>query len=205
MKLTRKRSILLGIFAVLALVIGVAACGGASNPSGQQRENQQQAADTQALENNQPLPHFNWSQERQNMIDIETAQANDVRTTTFFMLNGRPDPIGSCPSIGFGIPDTASLSNPWQALNDSYPQGGAVIPIGQMDPTGIYAPTSSQGTFIICLTSSGQPYIDRIESDVETIGGNAVWDYAKHTAVLVGAPTAAAQVAPPPGSGNKKK
>jgi len=183
------------------LFLGLAACQDSSSPppsSGNQQEHAQQQADTNALENNQPLPHFNYSQERQNMIDIETAQADDVETTTFWMNMGDSDPIGSCPSIGFGIPDTASLSNPLQTewnsggSNGSYGVASAVT--GQMDPTGIYAPTGSMGTYIICLASSGQPYIDRIESTVDTYGGPAVWDYGKHMGKLVGAPTAAANV-----------
>ena len=194
MKFTRKKKIISGLILVPVLGLGLAACstgGGAGN--GNQQESQQQQADTNTLENNQPLPSFHSSQERQNMIDIETAQANDVETTTFWMNMGNPDPIGSCPSIGFGIPDTASLSNPWQIDNQGQ-YGGGNVAIGQMDPTGIYTPASSAGTFIICLTESGQPYIDRIESNTDTLGGPAVWDYTKHSAKLVGAPTAAANV-----------
>ena len=179
---------------VVALTVTATACNNGNNGNNAEHAAQQQ--DTTALENNQPLPHFNYSQERQNMKDIEAAEAQNVQTTSFFMNFGDPDPIGSCPSIGFGIPDSASLSNPLQTAG-----GNNDTAIGQMDPTGIYAPVSSAGTFIICLTASGSPYIDRIESSVDTYGGPATWNYTKHMAQMSGAPTAAASLVPPSKAG----
>lgn len=185
MKVTRKKALsIVAAALVAALVFLLSACGGSNGDS---VESKQQKQDTTSLVNNQPIPHFNYSQERQNMIDIEIAEAATVETTTFVTHEGNQDPIFSCPSIGFGIPDTASLSNPVQA-------GGAHgdTPLGQMDPPGVYVPPNSAGTFLICLYSSGQPYINRIEDLTDTAGGPAVWDYAKHRFQLVGAPTAAA-------------
>lgn len=192
MRISRKR--ITGIVAAAAVVV-ITAAGCTHSQNGNQKEAAQQLADAQSLETNQPLPHFNYSQERQNMADIEAAEANNVQTTSFFMNMGVPDPIGSCPSIGFGIPDSASLSNPVQVAN---PSDRSSTAIGQMDPTGIYAPLSSMGTFIICLYSNGQPYIDRIEDQVDTAGGPATWDYTHHRFQLVGAPTAPAKISPPP-------
>lgn len=197
MRMSKKtRNVTGSVVLVAGLVLGVAACNNTqSQSSGNVKESQQQAADTNSLETNQPLPHFNYSQERQNMIDIETAQANNVLTTSFFMNFGEPDPVSSCPSIGFGIPDSASLSNPVQAQwnnNTNNNDGVAGVGLGQMDPTGIYTPLSSAGTFVICLAANGSPYIDRIESNVDTAGGPATWNYTTHSFKLVGAPTAAA-------------
>jgi hypothetical protein len=199
MNFNRKRAGILAAVPVTALVLGVAACTNSGN-NGNNTEHQQQLNDTTTLENNQPLPHFNYSQARQNMIDIETAEANNVQTTSFFVNLGVADPIGSCPSIGFGIPDSASLSNPDQVVGA--PNSQAAV-IGQQDPPGLYAPASSMGTFVICLTATGQPYINRIESTVNTYGGPAGWNYTKHEAELVGAPTAAAKLSPPTNAENK--
>jgi hypothetical protein len=173
----------------LGLSIGLSACGGNSNAN--QQESGQQQTDSSNLEHGQPLPLVTWSQARENLIDIELAQVNDVQTTTFVMAYADKDPINSCPSVGFGLPDSASLSNPDQVVGGPNSSGGNVI--GQEDPTGYYAPTSSAGTYIICLTATGQPYIDRFESNVDTIGGNATWDYTLHRSQLVGAPTATAR------------
>jgi hypothetical protein len=61
-----------------------------------------------------------------------------------------------------------------------------------MDPNGIYVPTSSAGTWVICLDDTGQAYINRFEDNADTIGGPAEWDTAKHDIVMNGAPTALA-------------
>lgn len=189
MKITaRRRAAALIAAGAVALAVGLSACN--SNNS----ENAAQNADSTNLENNQPLPNVTWSQERENLIDIELAEVNDVQTTTFVMHNGDQNPISSCPSIGFGIPDSASLSNPLKPDSNSGSWADDVV--GQEDPNGIYAPTSSEGTFVICLDSTGQPYINRVEDVVDTAGGPAQWNDATHSYALTGAPTAIARTAP---------
>jgi hypothetical protein len=190
LKLTaRKRATALAAAGAAVLAIGLSGCNNNGNS-----ESAAQNADTNALENNQPLPHVTWSQERENLIDIELAEVNDVQTTTFVMHNGDQNPISSCPSIGFGIPDSASLSNPLKPDSNSGTYAGDVV--GQEDPNGIYAPTSSEGTFVICLDSAGQPYINRVEDDADTVGGPAQWNDTTHSYSLNGAPTAIAHAAP---------
>ena len=190
MKFTARKKLTAVIAAgAIALAVGLSACGGNNS------ENAAQNADSTALENNQPLPHVTWSQEREGLIDIELAEVNDVQTTTFVMHNGDQNPINSCPSIGFGIPDSASLSNPLKGTGVSGVSGA--IAVGQEDPNGIYAPTSSEGTFTICLDATGQPYISRDEDTVDTVGGPAQWNDATHSYSLIGAPTALAHTAPP--------
>lgn len=182
---------------VILLTVGVAtACSSSSSAQGNQKEKQQQNQITKNLENTQGLPDVFYSQERQNLIDIELAEVNDVRTTSFFTKDGNVDPVGQCPSIGFGIPDSASLSNPTQIQYSSPPNNGGTFDPGvvdQMDPNGIYAPTASEGTFVICVNvRTGQAYIDRIEDRVDTYGGPAAWNYTTHSAALIGDPTALA-------------
>jgi hypothetical protein len=188
---SRKTYAVIGTGAVaLAIVGGVAGCNSNSNS-----ESSQQNTDSTNLENNQPLPYVTWSQARENLIDIELAQVNNVQTTTFVTHNGDPDPISSCPSIGFGIPDSASLSNPLKPASNSGSWADDVV--GQEDPTGYYAPVSSAGTFTICLAADGTPYISRVEDNVDTVGGPATWDKTTHSYSLTGAPTAIAKAGSP--------
>jgi hypothetical protein len=168
------------IVTAAAAAVTLAAC---SHPSAEQLQQQQ---DTNTLVNNQPLPHFNYSQERQALIEAEKAAADGTQTTTFFFNQGVTDPIFTCPSIGLGIPDSASLSNPLQPTN---PGGNGNIAIGQMDPFGIYVPTSSAGTYVICVNAQGQEYLVRWEGFVQTVTAPAVWDMKTHTEKLIGAPT----------------
>lgn len=179
--------------AVVGLVVvagvGAAACqsSGPSAPSAQAKENTQQAADSTSLINNQPIPGLNYSQLRQNLIEIETAQANGVQTTSFFFNQGVQDPIFVCPSIGFPIPNTASLSNPEQIIQaDGGYQATNSVPIPQMDPNGIYAPTSSSGTYAICVGADGKPFAKYWEGFVDAVTGPAKWDEASHTEQMLG-------------------
>lgn len=171
--------ILVGLF--------VAACAqGPHVPVGQQLENQQQKQATESLVNNQPIPHFAYSQLRQNLIELETALANGVQTTSFFMNQGVADPEGVCPSIGAPIANTSQLSNPQQVVDGSGNNGGGNVTVGQMDPYGIYTPSASSGTFVMCVGADGKPYADYWEGFVRTIFGPAKWNYTTHAPELIG-------------------
>ena len=183
------------IAAVAAIVLITASACTQGTPSGQASENAQQQANTLSLEQSQPLPHYNWSQIRQTLIDAENISAAGTQTTSFFFQMGLPDPVYSCPSIGMPVANTAQLSNPQQVEPDPHSSSGSVV-VSQMDPNGIYAPSSSMGTYVICIASSGAKYLDYWEGDVLTITGAAEWDAVKHSLKVTGAPTAAIHTAP---------
>jgi hypothetical protein len=190
----RNLTALAGTAAIAVTVLCTASsCSGNSN-AGQQQENAQQRADTTSLEASQPIPHYNYSQIRQTLIDAETISANGTQTTSFFFQMGNQDPVYSCPSLGEPVANSSSLSNPQQGAGVSGVSGA--IAIGQMDPDGIYTPTSSAGTYVICLNSGGQPYLDYWEGDVFTVSGAAEWNTATHSIKVIGAPTAAIHTAP---------
>ena len=175
--------------AILAGLLAIAGCNGQSQ--GQKIENKAQAQDTLSLETNQPVPHYNWSQYRQTIIDSETIAANGTQTTSFFFNLGVRDPIFSCPSIGVPVPNTASLTNPDQVVTqDSQGNGiSGAATIGQMDPYGVYNPTASEGTFVVCVNAAGQKYLQYWEGPVSSMSAAAVWDYGTHTLKVTGAPT----------------
>jgi hypothetical protein len=131
------------------------------------------------------------------MIDAETIAADGTQTTSFFFQMGLANPVYSCPSLGEPVANSSSLSNPDQIVNDGYPNGGAAVTIGQMDPDGIYTPSSSSGTYVICLDSAARPYLQYWEGDVMTVSAAAEWDTVTHTVKVIGAPTAAIHTAPP--------
>jgi hypothetical protein len=186
MQLTKRRKIVAGL-ATLAVVGGVAlsACGPGSSP--QNTENSEQQADSQSLITNQPIPHYNFSQIRQTLIDAENASADTTQTTTFFFQMGDPNPINSCPSIGFPVATNAELSNPDQVVGA--PNNSSAV-TGQQDPDGIYSSPSTSGTDVICTLNGGQHYLEYWEGDVYTVGGLASWDPSTHAVSVTGAPTA---------------
>lgn len=61
--------------------------------------------------------------------------------------------------------------------------------VDQMDPNGVYAPTSSTGTFVMCVDANGQPHPAYWEGTVETEFGAARWNSATHQVEAVGPAT----------------
>jgi len=193
----RNRRTIAALAAAAALAVSLAACtSDGSTPAGQQQENAQQTQDTTSLIADQPIPHFSWSQIRQTLIDAETISADGSQTTSFFFQMGDQDPVFSCPSIGMPVANTAQLSNPDQVNPDPNASAGSVI-TAQMDPNGVYAPSASMGTYVICVNGSGANYLQYWEGDVMTVAAAAEWNAATHTLKVVGAPTAAIHTAPP--------
>lgn len=185
---------LAGIAVALALGISLTACQ--SGPSAQQQEQSQQQSDTSSLEQSQPIPHYSYSQIRQTAIDAETISAEGTQTTSFFFQMGDPDPVFSCPSLGEPVANTAQLSNPEQVVGVSGSIGGGSTDLPQMDPNGIYAPSASSGTYVICVNSSGAKYLQYWEGDVMTVTSAATWDRSTHTLKVTGAPTAVIHAGP---------
>lgn len=176
-----------GLAVIGATLVGVAtACSGA--PNAQQAEQKVEQHQQWVYNQNQPIPLFKWSLERQILIDSEVAAARGDQSTSFFMLNGVRDPVYVCPSLGLGVPDTSQLSNPQQIAPISGKWGGGATTLPQADPFGIHTPATSDGTFVICLIG-GKPVLQRAEEIVHTIMAPAVWDYSKHVIKTVGGPT----------------
>lgn len=180
-----KTATLSAVGATLAfLLLGASSCG---SPSDSQREeSKQQEAISQQMVKNQPIPQFNYSQMRQNLIEIESAQAKGVQTTSFFFNQGVVDPIMSCPSVGVPIPNTSSLSNPVQVERHGGSDGGGNVGIGQMDPNGTYIPNSSTGTYVLCIDATGTVYGQYWEGFVSTVFAPAKWNGTSHQIELTG-------------------
>lgn len=170
-----------------ATVLAVAACTASNNDS----INKDQAATNQQLDRyqaNQPTPAFDWSQYRQTVIDVETAQVHGVATTTFFFNQGVQRPIKVCPSIGFPVATTSQLTNPDQLVARGYNSTTIDGVVGQQEPNGVYTGDSS-GTYVVCVAPNGTKYVTYWEGFVHTEGGPAHWDDKADVIVLDGPPT----------------
>lgn len=170
---------------ILLVVLGVALSACDDRSTGDQAESRTQAQATTNVVQNQPIPVFMRSQMRQNLIEIETAQANGVQSTTFFFNQGVQDPIFVCPSIGTPIAASMSLSNP-QQIQYSDSHGSGVV--AQMDPNGVYTGATT-GTYVMCIGADGKPFAKYWEGFVDTIFGPAIWDPKTHSEQLVGPPS----------------
>lgn len=162
------------LMVVVAVLLVAAGCSsGGGKPASAAKKDQNTAAIALGnFQTNQPVPVFNKSQLRQNLIDIETAQSQTTQTTTLFYNQGVAKPVWSCPSIGFPIASTDQLTNPQQVISDRGDRNGGNVPIPQIEANGVYTGDSS-GTYVICVNAQGQPYAFYWEGFVGTITGPA--------------------------------
>lgn len=172
-----KKFITIGIIGSLALILA-----GCQTDNATQKDRATATKQLEGFQKNQPVPVFDWSQLRQNLIEIETSQARTTQTTTFFFNQGVQDPISSCPSIGFPIPATYQLTNPQAKV----PRHDLTLP--QIEANGVYTADTS-GTFAICINAQGQAYANYWEGFVSTVTGPAKWNTDTHQVELVGPPS----------------
>lgn len=171
-----------------------AACNSGAAPQTANNKTQKTSASSlNQFEQAQPVPKFSWSQLRQDLINIEQAQANGAQTTTFFFNQGVQSPVQSCPSIGFPVASTTELTNPLQPTWTGNTRAIAGVAIGQLTPNGVYAGNST-GTYVVCVGAAGKPFIDYWEGFVQTVGGPAAWTTSSHTVKQTGPASVPIQV-----------
>ena len=100
----------------------------------------------------QPVPTFDWSLERDLVIQLYRARNTEVATHTVWRSNyGMVE--GDCQSIGFGIPYDTSLTNP---LKVGYTSSYGVGVTEQAEPNGIFASKNSAATWVMCVVQEGE-------------------------------------------------
>lgn len=173
----------------VVLSLSLTACfgnGGDDSKSKAQAKEQSQAANAaNALIANQPVHTYQYSQLRQNLQELEDAQANGAVTTTFFLNMGLADPVMSCPSIGAPIASTTQMTNPMQTERHGSQYDGGNVTINQMDPTGVYTGDST-GTYIMCVQGDGSVEPVYWEGFVMTAFGSATWNKTTHSMEMNG-------------------
>lgn len=181
-----RRLLTMVISAVVALaaVITIAACS-SSSTNGNAAESSVQGAISAAMLANQPPDFFPTSAYRGEIIEIEAIQALGSPTTSFFFPEGTTvvmsangpkfsaPPLKVCPSEGEPVPNTASLTNPLQAVGLDGVSG--ITSVGQMDPNGGYVAGSSTGTNVLCDNATGGVRLSYWEGPVFAESGTAVW------------------------------
>lgn len=137
------------------------------------------------LVNSQPIPSFDWSQERQTVIDVEGAMATGATTTTAFYLEGI-GLVGWCPSIGAPVPSTYQLSADQQWVDLPGDHTTDQKQVQQGEPTGVYIGPST-GTWTLCLDNNGKKFAHYWEGYVASdIGINSSYPADKRV-IITGA------------------
>ena len=114
-------------------------------------------------QNGQPIPLFNYSQQRATLIDVYKAKTAGTATYTVVYSFGRP--VFTCPSIGFPIPATTQLTNPERIGYTGYNIGALAFP--QAEPDGTYTGQTAV-TYVLCVRSDGSVSPVYSEPDVMT-------------------------------------
>mgnify|MGYP001607788218 CR=1 FL=1 len=138
--------------ALVALV--VVGCGGA-----QSVETERKIVDRQQDIYNrvQPMPLFDYSQDRNTLIQVYNAK-NEARQTWAVDTALDGTPIWSCPSYGFPIPVTTQLTNPEQQI-------GTGVTVPQAEPNGLYTGQTT-ATYVLCIRPNGDVVPIYAEQDV---------------------------------------
>lgn len=177
------------LLTVVVLAVLLVGCTEDKKQTNATKEDQKISASILAgYQKSQPVPKMNWSQLRQNLIEIETAQVKTTATTSFFFNQGIQDPIISCPSIGFPIPATYQLTNPQQVVTHGYSDARSGTAIPQIEANGVFT-ADTTGTYVICVDAKGKPYASYWEGFVNTITGPAKWNVETHQVELIGSPS----------------
>jgi hypothetical protein len=182
-----KRLIIIALGLVTAL--GLAGCNEKDTVSAQVT----QAVDRQQSQYNiaQPVPAFNWSLERDLVIQLYNLR--NMRAATHSVWRSDLGTIeGDCPSIGFGIPYDTSLTNPLRGTrlsengySHNY-QGGSITTIEQAEPNGIYASKNTAATWVMCAGDGGQIEPVYVETRVTVYPYPVEVDYETNRAVKAG-------------------
>ena len=167
-------------------LIALTACSSKSDNDATANDEQLAEEALDQFQKSQPVPKYNWSQLRQNLIELQNSQANTTATTSFFFNVGVEAPVTVCPSIGFPIPATFQLTNPLQVITPGRTERGSTT-IDQLEPTGVYSGDTT-GTYVICVSETGDAYAQYWEGFVGVVTGPAEWDGAQ--IVLTGSPSA---------------
>jgi hypothetical protein len=132
--------------ALCTLILAGMACD--VTPNAEQRDRAAVARQQAQYGVSQPIPGFDFSLERDIVIQLYQARNERVATHTVWRSDtGIVE--GDCPSTGYPVPYDTSLTNPLK-IGWSSNQGGAAV-IEQAEPNGIYASKNSIATWVRCV------------------------------------------------------
>lgn len=142
------------LFLLVLIAILLSACG-QENTGGLREEQQRTANQATQYSDSQPIPVFEWSLERQVMIELYKARNNAVGTFSYVLNPYDNSIMFECASVGYPIPGGTQLTNPqqltWRKEHGNYIEG--VLPM--MEPNGTYSPDNSANTYIMCVNDDG--------------------------------------------------
>ena len=129
----------------------------------------------------QPLPAFDWSMERHMVIELYRLRNTEVATHTVWRSD-RGTIEGDCPSMGFGIPYSTSLTNPLK-LSHNYRDSSV---IEQAEINGVFPSKNTSATWTMCTNDIGSLEPIYIESRVTVYPYPVTVDYETNRVIKAG-------------------
>lgn len=142
----------------------------------------------------QPIPRFDWSLERDLLIQLYNLRNKKAATHAVWRSNyGQIE--GDCASMGYGLPYDTSLTNPLMATDEDMAgyDKASLTSIGQAEPNGIFASTNTSATWVMCIGEAGMIEPIYIESKVTIYPYPLSVDYDLNRVTKVGKATVSIQ------------
>ncbi|MEI8067928.1 MAG: hypothetical protein WCG91_03210 [Candidatus Shapirobacteria bacterium] len=139
------KKILFVVLICFVLIGGLAAC----SPTQEGKDSKIVQSQQEIYAKNQPIPIFNWSQDRDNLIQIYVAK-NEARNTFSAIASMTGETKFLSPTIGFPLPADIQLTNPLQVVGNSY---GSVVE--QAEPNGLFSSKNTDATYILAVRKNG--------------------------------------------------
>jgi hypothetical protein len=173
--MTTRTKGLLALLAVLLLALA-AACTQPKEKNTEQkqresveRENAAAATGFTRLTKGQQVPVFDFSQERQTLIEVLSMRAKGTHgTASAYSLSG--DLLWWCPTQGAPIPSTYQLTPSQQYVDIKSDGTREKLPVDQGEQTGVYTGDSA-ATWTLCLDNRGKPFAQYEEANVRWTSG----------------------------------
>jgi hypothetical protein len=128
-------------------------------PSSDSRTAEQVNAQQEVYNQNQPIPSFDYSLERDEAIQLYRIRNEARNTWTVVTSQGTGSPVWMCPSIGYPLPYDVQLTNPLRGdrycLEGGTCAEGAIV-VEQAEPNGLYSSKNTSGTWVMCVNDSGK-------------------------------------------------
>lgn len=133
-------------------------------PTPDQKDSATVQSQMDIYQRNQPIPILQYSQDRDNLIQIYQMKATEARVTHAVVRGITGEYLWDCPSVGFPLPADTQLTNP--LVTDWRTSGGAVIE--QAEPNGLFTSKNTDGTYVLCVLSDGSVSPQYTEMKAET-------------------------------------
>jgi hypothetical protein len=138
----------------------------------------------------QPIPTYDWSFERDLMIQLYGLRNEKVATHSIWRsMTGMIE--GDCPSLGYGLPYDVSLTNPLAPSRTWWGNGlgSSIDVVEQPEPNGVFASKNTSATWVMCINKSGTLDPIYVETKVTVYPYTLDVDYEKNRVKKAGEST----------------